>query len=202
MGEFEDLIEQVRSGDESALDTLQEKFSGSNLRTQAEQGAEWQKKYQESLPLVRKAKLEDLTGKLDESLRDVGLSADDFADVDPGDLNLELIQDAAKNKLEQKNAQRLAAAQDAGFETVEEYNTALETVKQKRTERKEGMEAVASGVASGSGEPGEGESDSLLDRGSKAFKEAKEAGKTDDLALASSLEAIMGAQFVEGDSDE
>lgn len=202
MGEFEDLIKQAKEGDTSALDTLEEKYSGSALRTQAEQGSEWQKKYQESIPLVRKARLDEIAGKLDESLREVGISADDFADVDPGDLSLELVTAKAQTKLEQKNAQRLAAAQEAGFDSVEEYNTALDAVKQQRAQRKEGMESVSSGVASSGGEPGGGSEESLLDRGSKAFQEAKAAGQTDDLAMASSVAAIMEAQFVGGDADE
>lgn len=202
MGEFEDLIKQAKEGDTSALDTLEEKYSGSTLRTQAEQGAEWQKKYQESIPLVRKARLDELSGKLDESLWESGISADDFADVDPGELSLELVTAKAQAKMEQKNTQRLAAAQEAGFDSVEEYNTALDAVKQQRAERKEGMESVSSGVASSGGEPGEGSEVSLRDHADKAFKEAKKAGKTDDLAMAASVSAIMQAQFVGGDTEE
>lgn len=201
MGEFEDLIQQAKEGDTSALDTLEEKYSGSTLRKQAEEASDWQKKYQESIPLVRKARLDELAGSLDESLREVGISADDFADVDPGELSLELVTAKAKDKLEQKNTQRLAAAQEAGFETVEEYNTALDAVKQQRAQRKEGMENVSSGVASSGGEPGDGSEETLRDHGSKAFKDAKAEGKTDDLAMASSVAAIMEAQMIGGDTD-
>lgn len=201
MGKFEDLIEQARGGDLSALDTLQEEFSSTALRSQAESAAEWQKKYENALPQVRASKVSELTAQLDESLQGIGVSADDFAGVDPETLSLELIQGKAQEKLDQKNAQRLDLAKEAGFDSVEEFNSALETAKGQRDQRKEGMEAITSGVASGSGEPGSGEPATMRDRAKEAFDASKKSGKTDDYAMADAAAAIMAAQSIGGDAE-
>lgn len=194
MGRFEDLVEQARTGDLEALDALETEFSGSTLRERAEKADSLEKELQSVRPLQRKARFEELAGKLDESLR----NAIDVADVDtvePNELTLEYLQDLATNKVERIQASKLAAAQDAGFESVEEYETALETVKNQNRQRTEGMEKIASGVSSSGGEAGGSEEPTRFEVGKQAFDDVKKAGGTDDVALAGSIDAILASQF-------
>lgn len=202
MGRFEDLIEQAEGGDTDALQTLREEFSGSALREQAEANAQFRKKYEENLPVVRKARLDDLAARLDEDLREVGLDIGDFGDFDPDDLTLEKVQDVAKAKAESTQAAKLQSAQDAGFDSVEEYEEALQAVKEQRQKRKTGMEEVAGGVAGSGGEPGgEPEPETPYDHGRAAFEAAKAEGYADDHAMAESINAILTAQSpAEGES--
>lgn len=195
MGRFEDLVEQAKTGDNDALDTLLAEFSGSTLRQQAEEGSAFKTRYEKILPLVRKTRLDDLVAKLDDDLREVGLDVTDFGDFDPDNLSLEQVIDKAKTKSETVQATRLAAAKDAGFDTVEEYQQALQAVKDQREKRKQGMEKVGAGVISaGGGEPGGGEEESLFDKGQAAFKSAREQGRATDYAMATAIEAILTAQ--------
>jgi len=198
MGRFEDLIEQARTGDTDALEALESEFSGSTLREKAEEADVLRKRLQEAVPLVRKARFEELAGKLDESIRD-GLSVEDVNDMDPDSLTLEMLQDLGTTKNQQRQAQRLATAQDAGFDSVEDYETALEAVKQQRTTRTTGMESVAQGVASGSGDPSGGLEPTRYEKGKNAFEEAQKAGRTTDVAMAASVDAILADQFTGGE---
>ncbi len=192
MGEFEDLIQRARDGDVEALDALETDFSGSSLRKQAEESAAWQKKAEAATPLLRQARFSELVGKLDDDLQDTGLTAEDFGEVEPDSLSLEMVRDRAKTRVEASQTQRLATAQEAGFETVEEYQEALTTVKEQKTAKREGMEAVTSGVASGSGESGE--EVSRFDKSHDAFKTAKKDGATDDVALAGFIDVNLAEQ--------
>jgi len=195
MGRFEDLIEQAKEGDIEALNALESEFSGSTLRQQAEEAAALKTKLEQSMPLLRKARLDDLVARLDEDMRAVGLGVEDFGDFDPDDLTLEKVQDAAKQKVESTQAAKQSAAQAAGFESVEEYEQALSTVKQQQEQRRSNMEIVASGVASSGGEaPGTGQGQTLHEIGQEAFKTAKDEGRADDWAMANSVQAILDAQ--------
>lgn len=195
MGRFEDLIEQAKEGDTEALDALQSEFGGSTLREKAEKADDLEKKYQSALPHLRQARLDDLVAKLDDDLREVGLDIGDFGDFDPDDLSLETVQDKAKAKSENAQAAKLAVAKDAGFDSVEEYEEALATVKQAREQRRARMEDVAGGVASSGGEPpGTGQEETPYEMGKKAFAAAKEAGEADDVGMARGIEAILDAQ--------
>jgi hypothetical protein len=197
MGRFEDLVAQAREGDTEALDALEQEFSGSALREQAEEAGQYKAKFEKLVPLARKNRVEELVGKLPDDLKDVGLGAEDFGDFDPDSLTLEQVQDRAKAKSEQAQATRLAAAQEAGFDSVEEYQEALETVKQQKATRKQGMESVAGGVASSGGEPPGANEPSGRELAKEAFDASKEQGRTDDVALAASVSAILEAQMAQ-----
>ncbi len=194
MGEFEDLIQQARDGDAEALNTLESDYGGSTLREKAEKADSLEKKYQKAEPFVRQARFSELVGKLDDTLKESGLTAEDFSDVDPDSLSLEMVRDRASARVEASQTQRLATAQDAGFETVEDYQEALTAVKEQKTAKREGMEAVAGGVASGSGQPGDGSEVSRFDKSHAAYKESKQDGRTDDVALANFIDVNMSEQ--------
>ena len=194
MGEFEDLIQQVRDGDAEALNTLEADFGGTVLREKAELAESLQKQVDKAAPFVRQARFSELVDKLDEPLKESGLTADDFKDVDPNSLSLEMVRDKATARIDTTQTQRLAVAEDAGFETVEEYQEALKTVKEQKTATREGMEAVTSGVASGGGESGSGGEPSRFEKSTTAYKDAKEKGATDDLALSSFIDVNLSEQ--------
>lgn len=199
MGRFEDLVEQAKEGDTDALDTLAEEFSGSALREQAEQASAFKSKYEEHLPVIRKARVDELVGKLDDDLREVGLGVDDFGDFDPDDLSLEQVQDKAKAKSEQVQATRLATAKEAGFDSYEEYQEALDAVKQSRQARQKGMEDVGGAAASSGGAPPGTSEPTLHDVGKEAFQTSKAEGRADDYALGDSIDAILAAQLPEAE---
>ena len=194
MGDYEDLIQQARDGDETALDKLETDYSGGTLREKAESADEWRKKAEAAEPLVREARVSELVGKLSDELKEVGLTAKDFEDTAPDDLSLEMVKDRAESRAEASQATRLATAKDAGFETVEEYQEALNTVKEQKTEKVAGMEAVSGGVASGGGKPGDGSEVSRFDKGKTAYEEAKTDGRTDDVALANFIDVTLSEQ--------
>ena len=195
MGRFEDLVQQAREGDAEALDALETEFSGSALREKAEKAESLEQELQKVRPLQRKARFDELVGKLDEGLQSV-LSVDDVGDVEPNELTLEQLQDLATNKAEQRQATRLAAAQEAGFETVEEYESALETVKRNKEQRRQSMEDVGGGVASSGGEGG-GVEPTRFDQGKEAFDAAKASGATDDIARAAFVDSLLQNQLEE-----
>ena len=194
MGEYEDLIQQVRDGDAEALDTLETQFGGSTLREKAELADSLQKQVDKAAPFVRQARFSELVDKLDDSLKESGLTAEDFGDVDPSSLSLEMVRDKASARLEASQASRQAIATDAGFDTVEEYEEALTAVKERKTAKVKGMEAVTSGVASSGGQSGEGGEPTRFEKSHEAFKEAKTEGKTDDLALAAFIDVNLSEQ--------
>ncbi len=194
MGEFEDLIQQVRDGDADALNTLESDYGGSALREKAERADSLQTQVDKAAPFVRQARLSELVDKLDDSLKESGLTAEDFGDVDPSSLSLEMVRDKASARLEASQASRQAIATDAGFDTVEEYEEALTAVKERKTAKVKGMEAVTSGVASSGGQSGEGGEPTRFEKSTEAYKEAKTAGKTDDLALAAFIDVNLSEQ--------
>lgn len=195
MGRFEDLIDQAKQGDEAALDALAAEFSGSTLREKAEKAESLESQLQSAMPYVRRARFDELVGKLDDGLREV-LRFEDIGETDPNSLTLEGLQDLATSKREAREAQRLAAAQDAGFDSVEEYETALETVKRQSEQRRQAMEAVGGGTASSGGDPAGSTEPPLFDQGKEAFEAAKANGATDDVATASFIDTILTAQSI------
>ncbi len=193
MGEFENLIQQAREGNAEALDTLESDFGGSTLREKAEQAESLQKQVDKAAPFVRQARFSELMGKLDTSLQESGVTAEDFSDMDPDSLSLETVRDRAQVRIDADQTQRLATAEDAGFETVEEYQEALTTLKEQATKKRTDMEAVSSGVASDSGAPADGEV-SRFDKSLGAFKEAKQEGRSDDIAMANFIDVNLSEQ--------
>ncbi len=194
MGEYEDLIQQVRDGDAEALDTLETQFGVSTLRDKAERADDLQKQVDKAAPFVRQARFSELVDKLDEPLKESGLTAEDFGDVDPSSLSLEMVRDKATARIESSQASKLAVATDAGFDTVEEYDEALTDVKERKTAKVKGMEAVTSGVASSGGQSGEGGEPTRFEKSHEAYKDAKTGGKTDDLALAAFIDVNLSDQ--------
>lgn len=193
MGRFEDLIAQVKEGDEAALDALETEFSGSTLREKAERADILEAELQKAKPFQRRARFDDLTAKLDEGLRDL-LTFEDVGDVEPESLTLEGLQDLATSKKQAREATRLAVAKDAGFDSVEEYETALEAVKNQQNQRREGMEAVGGAAASSGGDPAGSQEPDQFTTGKAAFDEAKKAGATDDVAQAAFIDSILSVQ--------
>jgi hypothetical protein len=199
MGRFEDLLQQARDGDAAALDALGTEFSGSALREKAENAESYQAKLEANLPLIRKAKFADLFDQLDDELKASGLTAESLGEFDPDDLTLESVQLKAKSKLDEVQAGRLATAQAAGFDNVEEFDQAMETVKKQADERKANMESVGAGASSSGGEPaGSGEETDRHEIMQEAFAEAKKAGKADDRAMGAGIAALIDAQLEEG----
>ncbi len=194
MGEFEDLIQQIRDGDADALDTLESDYGGTALREKAERADSLQKQVDTAAPFVRQARFSELVDKLDDSLKESGLTAEDFGDVDPSSLSLEMVRDKATARIESSQASKQAIATDAGFDTVEEYEEALTDVKERKTAKVKGMEAVTSGVASSGGQSGEGGEPTRFEKSHEAYKGAKLEGKTDDLALGAFIDVTLSEQ--------
>lgn len=196
MGEFEDLLARARSGDDAALDELESKFSGSALReanTTISQERDSLKSWREqNLDLVRKAKVSDVVASIDESLRSL-ISVDDFKEVDPDEITTEKVQSLAQTRMNQKNELRLAAAKEAGFESVEAYDRALETVKQMDDTRRRELEALG-GAASGGGEASSRLPSSAFDTAKKDFDLAKQLGNTDDEAMGEFIHTLLATQ--------
>lgn len=190
MGAFEDLIARAREGETEALDELEQSFSGSSLRQIAEENKAWREK---NLPLVRKAKFDDLVGQLDDDLKAAGLTADQFGNVDPDELTLDVVKARATETLNQRRQAKLAAAKDAGFETVEEYEAALQSVKQANEQRRQTLEAAGKGAASGGG-AGDAEPSDNYEAGMKDFNRARELGATTDEAMGEAVHTILARQ--------
>lgn len=194
MGRYEDLLAQARGGDETAFDALEQEFGVSTLRDKAENAAALEKKLQTAMPLLRKARLDELVSKMPEDLRELPLDVGDFGEFDPDDLTLETVQEKAKAKSESTQAAKLAHAQEAGFDSLEEYNTALEAAKQQKATKVAGMEAIGGGAASSGGEPPGGQEPSNREAAKSAFEASKKSGETDDVAMARSIDAILSAE--------
>lgn len=194
MGRYEDLLEQAREGDADAFDALEKEFNVSTLREKAEKSDAHEAAYKKALPMLRKARLEELTEKLSDDLKEVVLDVGDLGEFDPDDLTLETVQEKAQAKLESTQAARLAVAEEAGFDSVEEYQEALETVKQQKAEQRTGMEDVGAGAASAGGEPPGEEEPTLRETAQSAWDESKKSGESEDISLARSIDAILEAQ--------
>lgn len=199
MGEYEDLIQRVRDGDTDALDELEQNYSGSTLREKAEQADKWKEQAEQAVPLMRQQRVNDLKDKVSEDLRDY-VSASDFEDADPDSIDLEAVQDKAKARQNAQQEVRLNAAKDAGFDTVEEYEAALNTIKEQKTQRTTQMEEVGGATAASGGDPVNSEAKSRFEKGRDAFQDAKESGRTDDVAMAEAVTAVLNDQT--GGSDE
>lgn len=194
MGRYEDLIQQARDGDATALDALESEFSGSELRKMAETNTEAAVKYQESLPLIRKAKLDELSGQLEDDLKSHGLTADDFKDVDPSDLTLDMVKERAKSRVDAAQESKLTLAKESGFDTVEEFDAAVEAAKQAKADKVTGMEDIGGGAASSGGSPSPAGGEDQSNAGQEAFDAAKKKGLSDDRALGEGIGALIDVQ--------
>jgi len=194
MGRFEDLIEAAEQGDTSALATLKSEFSGGTLREKAEKVDALEAKLEKGLPLIRKALLIDLQSQLDDDLKGARLSPDDFKDIDPDDLTLDMVKERAKSQIDGAQAAKLTLATESGFATVEEFDAAIASAKAQSEQRVASMEQVAGGVSSSGGEPS-GTADTGKDVTREAFEASKKAGKSDDVALAAGIGALLESQM-------
>lgn len=197
MPTFEELIQQARDGDLSALETLEQEYGGSTLRQKAEEGERYKALAEKALPALRRDRIEELSEKLPDNLRNFA-SVEDFADADPDSITLESLQERASARAERENQTRLATAQEAGFESWEEFQEAMNTVKQQRSQRQKDIEAVGGAAASGGSDVDILDED-LFTAGKDAFEETKKAGRSDDVAMANAVDAILNSQLQELD---
>ncbi len=197
MPTFDELIQQARDGDLSALDSLEQEFSGSTLRQKAEEGERFKALAEKAMPALRRSRIEELTDKLPENLREFA-SVEDFADADPDSITLESLNEKASQRSQSEESRRLATAQEAGFESWEEFRTAMDAVKQQKTQRRTDMEAVGGAAASGGSDVDILDAD-LFDAGKEAFESTKKDGRSDDVAMANAVDAILGKQLQELD---
>lgn len=193
MGEFEDLIAQAKAGDSTALDSLEEKYSGSALRKKAEEAAEAQKRYETGLPYIRQAKFAELLDQMPSDI-EVELTLEDLGEVPPEDITLDLLKSKASAKQEQLTEFNRQAAKQAGFETVEEYQAALQTAKQAQEEKTKAMTAVGSAASSGGGAPPKEESTEPHEAMFAGYEAAIKAGQTKDYAMGEGLHDLLTAQ--------
>lgn len=200
MGRFEDLVEQAEAGDLSALATLKEEFSGSSLREKAESADTYKEQYEKNLPLIRQAKVNNLLTELGDDAKGINLSADDFKDVDPEKLTLDMVKDKAKSVSDAAQESRLATAKASGFDTVEEFDAAMASVKEQQDRKRSEMEAVGGGATSSGGQPS-GSTGTTEDVAKEAFEAAKKEGKADDWALADAVGASIDKQLAELQSE-
>ncbi len=189
MGKFEDLIQSVRDGDTEALETLEKEFSGSNLREQQEAAA---KALKDNEPYIRVGKFNALKKDLGEG---INLTLEDLEGIDTQDFSEDLLREKADDKKVKMEAFKEDAAKMAGFESVEEYDKAMDAVKQKQTANKEGLEALGGATASSSGgQVTPTEPVDPWDASLEAYKEAKKSGSTQDKAHGIAAHALMTAQ--------
>lgn len=196
MGRFEDLLEQARAGDRKALDTLGVEFSSTSLREKAEKAGTLESELNEAIPLARRGKFYEMVAGLPEDLRNE-VMPEDVGDKPVSEITVELLKTTAETKVAARNAVLLDGAKAAGFDTVEEYTSALETVKQQTAKRKAGAESVGAGVASGTGDSGSGsgnDEDQDFDEARQVYDQARKSGKPEDEALGSFIERRLTQQ--------
>ena len=193
MGKFEDLVQQAREGDEEALNTLEKEFAGSNLREQSEAAVAT---LQENEPFIREGKFRALRQSLGDDGE--GLTLDDLEGVDSDDFSADLLREKAEEKSARKAATHLEAAKAAGFESVEDYDQALESLKSAQATKKEGMETLGAGTASTSGgQTPPAEVKEPYDAALDDFHGAQKDGATHDVALGEAAHTLMANQHPE-----
>ena len=194
MGKFEDLIQSAKDGDAEALETLEKEFSGSNLREQQEAAT---KALQDNEPYIRVGKFNALKDALGEGLE---LNLEDLKGIDTDDFSEDLLREKAEEKTAQMDTFKQKVATEAGFESVEEYDKAMESVKQTQSTNTKGFETVGAATASSSGgQPLPVEPVEPWDESLKAYEEAKKTGSTQDKAHGIAAHALMTAQHPEAE---
>ncbi len=192
MGKFEDLVQQARDGDMDALTTLETEFGGSNLREQVDAANQSLK---DNDQFIRTGKFQSLKAEMGD---DVDLSLEDFEGVDSNDFSADLLREKAEEKSEAKVTAHLAAATAAGFESVEEYDQALEALKSAQSKKKDGMETLGGATASTSGgQTPPVEEKEPYDAALDDFQSATKGGATHDVALGEAAHTLMANQHPE-----
>jgi hypothetical protein len=113
------------------------------------------------------------------------------------EITVDFLKGKAEIKQTARNEVLLDGAKSAGFDTVEEYTAALETVKQANADRKAGAESAGGGVASGMGGGaggGSGDEDADFEEAKKVYDTARKSGKTEDVALGNFIERRLTQQ--------
>lgn len=195
--EYEELVDKALAGDAEAAVELKEKYSGSNLRDQAETSS---KKLQEWAPLVKQQRLQEAVAALPEELRSYSVSLEDLGEVPPEGITTELVKSKAEAKQTAVLKLRQQAATDAGFETVEEYEQALSAIRKQKETTVKVTELVGAAIGSSGGvvpsEAPKEPHEQMFD----AHEAARKSGKTQDYAIGEGIEALFTAQApVEGE---
>ena len=195
--EYEELVDKALAGDAEAAVELKEKYSGSNLRDQAETSS---KKLQEWAPLVKQQRLQEAVAALPEELRSYSVSLEDLGEVPPEGITTELVKSKAEAKQAAVLKLRQQAATDAGFETVEEYEQALSAIRKQKETTVKVTELVGAAIGSSGGvvppEAPKEPHEQMFD----AHEAARKSGKTQDYAIGEGIEALFTAQApVEGE---
>lgn len=195
--EYEELVDKALAGDAEAAVELKEKYSGSNLRDQAETSS---KKLQEWAPLVKQQRLQEAVAALPEELRSYSVSLEDLGEVPPEGITTELVKSKAEAKQTAVLKLRQQAATDAGFETVEEYEQALSAIRKQKEATVKATELVGAAIGSSGGvvppEAPKEPHEQMFD----AHEAARKSGKTQDYAMGEGIEALFTAQApVEGE---
>jgi hypothetical protein len=189
MGEYEDLLEKAKSGDDSAFEELK-KFSGSALREKAEKADTLEKRVKELEPLAREATFNKLRAELPEDLSGVDLSLNDLGS---NELSVEVLIEKAKSKQEREKSSLADTAKELGFDSVEEYQSALEAMKQEQAKKRASMEATGK-TASGGGEPPSDEPSEPFGAMKQDYEEARSSGMPHDKAMGEGVHGLMAAQ--------
>ncbi len=198
MSKFEELIKEIKDGNMEAVDKLESEFSGSALREKAEKAGELQAQVEALAPFAKEAKIKELQSNLPDKYSGINLSADDLKDVDPTDITLEtlIVKAEIKNQQQEKFVQQ--AAEAAGFESVEAYQSALDSVRPEpsvqQPEALSDMESIAGAATNTTaGQPDIATDTRKLAR--EVYTESKEGGKAHDYAMGEALEALFDDQI-------
>ena len=198
MSKFEELIKEIKDGNIEAVDQLESEFSGSALREKAEKAGELQAQVEALAPFAKEAKIKELQSNLPDKYSGVNLSADDLKDVDPTDITLETLIVKAEIKNQQQEKFVHQAAEAAGFESVEAYQSALDSVRPEpsvqQPEALSDMESIAGAATNTTaGQPDTAPDTRKLAR--EVYTESKEGGKAHDYAMGEALEALFDDQI-------
>jgi hypothetical protein len=201
MSKFEELIEQAEEGNMDALAQLKAEFSGSALREKAEKAAALQEQVDQLAPFAREAKIKSLKDSLPEQFKNVDLTSDDLVDVAPSDITLETLIIKAQGKQKAQADFMAQAAKMAGFDNVEEYQKALDSIKKPVSETQptqtvsdmEKIATAATGTASGIPD----NSVNTRKLATETYKNAKQSGRADDYAIGEAIEALFDNQLKE-----
>lgn len=192
MGKYEDLLEKAEGGDASAFTALREEFGGSALRTKAEEADNLRKELADNEDLIREAKFNRL---VTEANLDTPLSLEDLGNVSSKELTVDLLREKAEAKSAVIKSAKTTMATEAGFNSVEEYEQALEGLKQQRSANQKTAEAIGGATASSSGgTPSPTEEVTPYEGATRDYKDAKKQGATDDVALGEAAHTLMASQ--------
>jgi len=202
MSKFEELISLAKQGNMEALEQLEADFSGSALREKAEKASELQAQVEELAPFAKEAKIKSLKASLPEQYQSVELNADDLIDVAPSDITLETLIIKAQGKQNAELEFMTKAAKAAGFDNVDEYKEALDSIKKPVSESVQENQTVSDmeKIATAATGTASGVPDNSVDTrnlATETYKNAKKSGRADDYAIGEAIEALFDNQLKE-----